>query len=143
MVDPGMRCDSYFLPVDLAQGNLPNAGGTVQGGRNLSISHGGEAILISGKRIRIFLGDVFESSEINADAGFATFLRQDGDGACPCVMARLFDLEFQHLVDWINNDMPFGRPRAVRVGPNGYCVRWRDDGVLGSMDSPDGDIPQS
>jgi len=56
-------------------------------------------------------------------------------------MARGNDVELQHLVDLISDDLPFERPGALGLGPYGQSVGRSDDGVLRSTDDAKGSIP--
>jgi len=76
---------------------------------------------------------------IDTEARFAIPLWHDDDGACPCTMARFYNLK--HLVDLIGFDLPIEWPRAIRLCPDGYGIRWGNDGVLSGMDSSEGAIP--
>jgi len=51
------------------------------------------------------------------------------------------DVELQHLVDLISDDLPFERPGQVGLGPYGQSVGRSDDGVLRSTDDAKGSIP--
>jgi len=56
-------------------------------------------------------------------------------------MARGNDVELQHLVDLIRDDLPFERPVPVGLSPYGQSVWRSDDGVLRSTDDANGSIP--
>ena len=44
-------------------------------------------------------------------------------------MARGNDVELQHLVDLLSDDLPFERPGPVGLSPYGQSV-WRSDDVM-------------
>jgi len=56
-------------------------------------------------------------------------------------MARGDNVELQHFVDLITDDLPFERPRPVGLSPYGQSVWGSDDGVLRSTDDAKGSIP--
>jgi len=55
-------------------------------------------------------------------------------------MASGNDVELQHLVDVISDDLPFERPGPVGLSPYGQSVWRSDDGGLRSTDDAKGSI---
>jgi len=89
----------------------------------------------------MLLGDVVESSVIDAEAGFAILILYDDDGACPCIVTRFYNLELQHLVDLISNDLSLKWTCAIRLCLDGYGIPGGDDGMLSGVYSTEGTVP--
>jgi len=79
---------------------------------------------------------------VDTESGFAVLLWYNYHGARPSNMARGIDVELQHLVDLIRDDLPFERPGPVGLSPYGQSVWRSDDGVLRSTDDAKGSTPQ-
>jgi len=56
-------------------------------------------------------------------------------------MAKGDDVELQHFVDLIRDDLPFERPGAEGLSPYGQSVWVSDNGVFRSTDDANGSIP--
>jgi len=74
---------------------------------HLGISQGVEAVLHPRPVISILLGDVVYPTIVDTESGFAVLLWYNYHGTCPSTMARGHDVELQHLVDLISDDLPF------------------------------------